>query len=329
MRILSAVYGWVVARKNKRFDEGRAECIRVSVPVVSIGNLSVGGTGKTPFVQFIVRELQALGKRPAVVSRGYGRASRGEVIVSDGSTVFASAREAGDEVLLHAEALGVPVVANADKAAGARTAIERLGATVVVVDDGFQHRRLARDCDIVLIDPATIAKPVLLPVGRLREPLSALQRADVVCCVGGVQCSDIPRVDNTACIEARTAVGTLRDMATGESITTQQLGAVLAVSGIARPERFWQSLESVGVQPLGTAVYGDHHAYTENDARAIAQKCRQKQCTTIVTTEKDAVKLRAFMEVFQQAGIRIVLLPIFMVVTAGYDVLQEKLKNLL
>lgn len=329
MNVLSAVYGWVVARKNKRFDEGRAECIRVPVPVVSVGNISVGGTGKTPFVQLVVRELLALGKRPAIVSRGYGRASRGEVVVSDGATVFVSARDAGDEVLLHAESLPVPVVANADRAAGARTAIEKLGADVIVLDDGFQHRRLARDCDIVLIDPATVAHPVLLPLGRLREPMTALQRADIVCCVGGVHCGDIPALERVACIEARAVVGELQQVESRRIVSADELGtSVLAVSGIAKPERFRQSLESIGITPKAVVAYADHYTYEEKDVRTIVQRCAQEQCTAVVTTEKDAVKLRVFASLLHRAGILLVALPIATEITTGYRTLQEKLQHL-
>lgn len=300
------------------------------VPVVSIGNVSVGGTGKTPFVQFVVRELLALGKRPAVVSRGYGRSTRREVVVSDGATVFASVRDAGDEVLLHAEMLSVPVVANADKVAGARTAIERLGAEVVVVDDGFQHRRLARDCDIVLVDRATIERPVLLPVGRLREPLSSLRRADIVCCVGDVVCRDISSavLGNAVCIEARIACSALRDAATHRELDGTRLGRTIAVAGIAQPERFRQSLAGVGVVPQVLIAYADHYNYREKDAWVIVQRCMQEQCPIVATTEKDAVKLRAFLPLFQQAGVQLVALPITMGVTSGYSTWREKLEQL-
>lgn len=329
MNWLSAVYGSVVARRNKRFDDGRAECIRVSVPVVSVGNVSVGGTGKTPFVQLVVRELVALGKHPAVVSRGYGRSTRGEVVVSDGSTVLASARDAGDEVLLHAETLSVPVVANADKAAGARTAIERLGADVIVVDDGFQHRRLARDCDIVLIDRATIERPVLLPVGRLREPLHALHRADIVCCVGGVLCRDIPvALENAVCMEARIAHGTLQQVGMHQEVAVETMRTVMAVSGIAHPERFRASLAEVGVMPQAFVAYADHYTYREKDVEAIVQRCGRERCTAVVTTEKDAVKLRSFLPLFHRAGLRLIVLPIVMAVTAGHSTLREKLQHL-
>ncbi len=330
MNVLSAIYGLAIAQRNGRYDECRTEIVRAGVPVISVGNISVGGTGKTPFVQYIVRELLALGRRPAVVSRGYGRKSRGEVVVSDGASVLVSVEQAGDELMLHAEHLPVPVIANADRAAGARTAEKLFAVDAIVLDDGFQHRRLYRDCDIVLVDEATLQRPVLLPIGRLREPMTSLRRAHVLCGVGGVRCEDIPgdcRTADALCIEAVTQVGELRCAFSQRKI---ELGKseVIAVAGIARPSRFWTSLVDRGVAVAGQLAFGDHRKYSQRDVQRIISLCRARHCTTVATTEKDAVKLRGFRTEFDQAGLRLVVLPVLMDVVRGCEELRHKLSSL-
>lgn len=302
----------------------------MAVPVVSVGNISVGGTGKTPFVHEVVRELLALGRRPAVVSRGYGRRSSGQVVVSDGSRILATVQEAGDEVLLHAETLRIPVIADADRVAGAQTAIARFDVNVIVLDDGFQHRRLVRDCDIVLLDRATLDRPVLLPVGRLREPLSSLLRADVLCGVGGVACSDIPGVyrRTAVCVEARTVAATLSDVRTHVPVTPEQAGTPLVVSGIARPERLYASLAEQGISAGHRIAFADHYRYRNKDADTLLRLCRARGCTSIVTTEKDAVKLREYASVFEEAGVRLLALPVAMHLTAGREQFQQILASL-
>lgn len=329
MNILSALYGYAVAQRNKRYDTGAAEIQRVAVPVISVGNISAGGTGKTPFVQCLVRMLLSMGRRPAIVSRGYGRKSKGEVVVSNGTSVLVSVDEAGDELMLHAEALPVPVIAHADRAAGARTAVQLFAADVVVLDDGFQHRRLYRDCDIVLVDSATLRRPVLLPVGRLREPLASLGRADVVCGTGGVGCADIPRVYLSAtalCVEARAYSGAMRSVfaAGGEPPSR-----VVAVSGIAHPARFFSSLAEAGVDTAAQLVFGDHYSYGTGDVRRVVAAGVEHNCKAVVTTEKDAVKLRRFRSEFEGAGVQLWALPLEMRIERGEEELRHKLVVLL
>lgn len=330
MNVLSGLYGWVVGRRNRRFDEGRMTGVRVSVPVISVGNLSVGGTGKTPFVHYVVRELLGLGKRAAVVSRGYGRKSHGQVIVSDGSRVLASVQEAGDEVLLHAETLPVPVIADADRVAGAQAAIKHFQVDAIVLDDGFQHRRLARDCDIVLLDRPTLDRPVLLPVGRLREPLSALTRAHVLCGVGGVSQADIPEVycRTALCIEARTVAGVMTDVQSHETVEPEHVGVPLVVSGIARPERFYASLAERGFSTEQRLSFADHYEYRIRDVETMLRLCHLHGCTSIVTTGKDAVKLRDFIPEFEKQGVRMLVLPIETVLATGHEQFQQVLATL-
>ena len=168
------------------YGRGVLRCRALGVPVVSVGNLTVGGTGKTPAVELVVRTLLALGHRPAVLSRGYGRRSHGIRVVADGSSMRLNADEAGDEPILLARRLpGVPVIVGAHRYGAGRVAVERFGVTALVLDDGFQHRTLAKDVEILMARArAPWGNGRLLPAGPMREPLAALARADLVVAVG-------------------------------------------------------------------------------------------------------------------------------------------------
>lgn len=294
LTLLSKIYGAVVGRRNADFDAQRRPATHVSVPVISVGNISVGGTGKTPVVQAIVRLLQAQGLRPVIVMRGYRRSSTGLLVVHDGTSTRATVAEAGDEAYLHAVTLGVPVVVSKDKVEAATYAATSLPCDVIVVDDSFQHRALHRDLDIVLVDRQTMAGS-LLPAGRLREPLTSLSRADVVLCMGDVDPVEVmPFIHNntfvTSCaVEARSARSIEND-----TVELDPGAEVIAVAGIARPERFLQTLEHLGYRVADKVILPDHHRYTNKD---VDRHCSLAQArnAVLVTTEKDLVKLRPYM----------------------------------
>lgn len=294
LTLLSKIYGAVVARRNADFDAQRRPATHVSVPVVSVGNISVGGTGKTPVVQAIVRLLQAQGLRPVIVMRGYRRSSTGLLVVHDGTSTRATVAEAGDEAYLHAVTLGVPVVVSKDKVEAATYAATSLPCDVIVVDDGFQHRALHRDLDVVLVDRQTIAGS-LLPAGRLREPLTSLSRADVVLCMGDVDpVVVLPFTTNSAlalscAVEARSARSIAND-----AIELDPGTDVVAVAGIARPERFLQTLERLGYRVADKVILPDHHRYTNKDVDRLCSLAQARNAV-LVTTEKDLVKLRPSM----------------------------------
>lgn len=331
----SVLYGSVVAWRNRRFDRGLGVG-RASVPVISVGNLSAGGTGKTPFTQVLVRLLQEQfpNERPAIVSRGYGRKTQGGIIVSDGTQLLVSdASLCGDEPLLHASALpNVPVIVHEERSEGCRLAIEECGATCIVLDDGFQHRRLQRDMDIVLIDHATLAYPHLLPAGRLREPLQSLSRADVICFMNGSQPLDSTHPlytflqPDTIIVEAETHAGNLYNASTGENFTPQT--PVCAVSGIANPERFHASLEASDIALSCTLTFRDHEHYTKRHAERIVEMARSKQTSIIATTEKDLVKLRAFSNTFALSGLILTALSINCHIIYNKELLCKRLSLL-
>lgn len=274
---LTWLFARIVAMRNARYDSGRAPIQRLALPVVSIGNLSVGGSGKTPFVQTLGRWLRAQGIGYDVLSRGYKRRSRGALCVDPEG----SAGLYGDEPLLLARSLGAEVFVAEDRylaglAAEAHARKHGRSVRLHILDDGFQHRQLHRDFDIVLLNPADL-RGSLLPFGRLREPLSSLDRADTV--AAPQELSSLLSAPNLWFVRRRLV---LRESASSRP---------LAFCGLARPRQFWKSLEEAGIQPAATYAFRDHHHYTARDASLLERLARQHEADGFVTTEKDLVKL--------------------------------------
>jgi tetraacyldisaccharide 4'-kinase len=269
-------------------------------PVVSIGNLTVGGTGKTPAVELAVRTLTDLGHRPAVVSRGHGRKSRGVHVVADVASIRLPPEDAGDEPFLLARRLpGVPVVVGADRWEAARVAVHGCGATAVVLDDGFQQRTLATSLEIVM---ARARRPWgngrLLPAGPLREPLHTLARADLVVATGtaSVSAEEVAGAVLRHAPHAPVVTATLEPVACWEARRmeavplTRLAGArVVPFAGIAAPAAFAATLRELDVTG-DVVVFPDHHWYSRDDVRRL--EARAAGADALVTTEKDWVRLR-------------------------------------
>ncbi len=299
---LAALYGAGVAARLSAYRRGLLPVRRAARPVLSVGNVAAGGTGKTPFVRWLAGELVARGRRPSILTRGYGRASRGTVVVSDGAGTLASARDAGDEPALLARALPtVPIVAEANRARGARRAEEIQPAIALhILDDGFSHVALARDLDIVLLDAtAPDAGGALLPAGRLREPLASLARADLLVVTKTEQAEAAPALAVAAryapgvpVYHAATRVLGIRDAA-GLAVAPADLpGATcVAVAGLARPEAFLSTLAGLKISPAAALSFRDHDAYGPRALGRIERAAEESGATAVVTTEKDAVKL--------------------------------------
>ncbi len=324
-KLLSIVYGFGVRWRNRRYDEGRAEVLRAPGPVISVGNIQVGGTGKTPFVQLLVRELQAMGKRPAILARGYGRSSRGLVLVSDGKTVLATPQQAGDELTMHAHAFDIPVLADADRVNGARYAFDHFDIDVVVLDDGFQHRRLHRDLDIVLCDARLLSDQSLLPAGRLREPLSGLQRADILVARDTLTCYALGAWNPAAeCLHARSELLAVR-RADDLPMTTKKGCSVIMMTGIARPENLRRSIEKSGYTVAQELVFRDHHTYTRADVEKAIAACRDSDAFYLMVSEKDEFKLRAYLELLRENDVQLYVLPMRLTIDEGRERLQQRL----
>ncbi len=289
--IVAALFGRIVAARNAAYDRGRRAITHTSVPVVSVGNLSVGGTGKTPVVHELVRIYKQLGKRPAIVARGYRSSGRGLRVVHDGTSIRCNVQEVGDEAFLHAQLCNVPVVVHERKSVAAEYVSRNIACDVIIVDDGFQHRALARAIDVVLVDRSTL-NGSLMPAGRLREPLSSLHRADIVLTMGDVQpdeCRPYTRFDTiiAQCSIALQGIHRADD-------PTHQLPhdePVVIVAGIAQPERVVASARSLGYDVRDVCTFPDHHAYTKADIQRCVEVAR-RHGARLVTTEKDLCKLR-------------------------------------
>ena len=276
---LTWLFGQMVRARNAKYDAGKFEVRRLRLPVISVGNLSVGGSGKTPFVQTLGRWLKAQGIEYDILTRGYGRESRGVLQVDPKGT----AATYGDEPLLLARSLGAPVFVGEDRYAAGLVAEEFAAksehpARLHILDDGFQHRGLHRDFDIVLMGAGDL-RARLLPFGRLREPLSSLGRAQAV----------VAPEDLAALLAAPNVWHIRRRLVMPAPAPTRPL----AFCGLARPKQFWEALADIGIYPVGTYAFGDHHRYTSRDIALLQRLARQHEANGFLTTEKDLVKLDA------------------------------------
>ncbi len=299
-----AIYRALYRRRKAKFARGGVD---VGVPVVSVGNITVGGTGKTPTVQWVARELLKSGSRVAIVSRGYGGAlSASGAVVSNGAKLLLSAREAGDEPLLHARTLpGVPVLIGVDRVAAARRAVEECGAEIIVLDDAFQFWSLKRDFDLLLLDARRpFDNGHLLPAGRLREPPGELHRASAILltrCAAATprQIADARRkiadFSQAPIFESNHAAAGVRDEATGEVWPLSKLSEVSvgALSALAHNTSFFETLTGCGAQIEMRLARRDHHFWREDEVRNFARQAKQNGVRALVTTEKDAVKMQA------------------------------------
>ncbi|CAI2719456.1 tetraacyldisaccharide 4'-kinase [Nitrospina watsonii] len=268
--------------------------------VISVGNLTLGGTGKTPTVVCIAETLQAHGHRPAVLSRGYGGESPLAVnVVSDGHSVLLTPAEAGDEPVMMARRLdGVPVLTAKSRYASGRFAIDTLGADVLILDDGFQHLPLHRDLNILLCDhQSPFGNGCIFPAGELREPLQEIERADLICLtrfrptVGDGAVTPNPR--NVPVIATQLRPVDLVHPPTGETQPLSHLqGRKIGLfCGIGNPADFKASLEALGAEVVSKFAFPDHYAYRAEDLQEIEARAVKAGAELLVTTEKDAVKL--------------------------------------
>lgn len=290
LRLCSLPYRAAMAVRNAAFRLGILKVHRVGIPVISVGNLSVGGTGKTPAVAWLARHLSDHNLRVAIISRGYGQLADGR----------------NDEALeLQLRLSDVPHIQNIDRVAATRSAEKDLGAQVAVLDDGFQHRRLARDLDIVLID-ATDPPDAhwVLPGGLLREPFTSLSRADIVILtrVDQATLANVARIQRRVVNAApRATLATARHkprnlrIHPGDAAPLDSLRGknILAFCGIGNPEKFFDSLINLNMQVVATRCWPDHHHYSADDIQELAAWTRQFPDTShLVCTMKDWVKLR-------------------------------------
>ncbi|RPI05499.1 MAG: tetraacyldisaccharide 4'-kinase [Ignavibacteriae bacterium] len=300
-----SLFYWLgVALRNWFFDRGLLKTQTVTVPVISVGNISAGGAGKTPLVEMLI-EKYAPGRRWSVVSRGYGRKSSGTVVVSDGRGSHASVEASGDEPAQLARKFpDLIVVVDEQRVRGAQKAIE-LGAAVIVLDDGFQHRYLHRDLDLVILSREEILNgDLLLPAGNRREPLSSLNRADVIALSRCTDAEDYHRVyalgrqhpgfpEKTLSLGLRTKLKMFERFSSHERLDREECENknVILFSGIGNPKSFEDVLRQANVHVITHVVFPDHHWYTENDIHSLVESRRGADADFIITTEKDSGRM--------------------------------------
>ena len=286
MNPLATIYGGIVGARNALYDRRLLRSRTLQGAVVSVGNVSAGGSGKTPFVILLGELLKGRGVKFDVLSRGYGRTSRGVFLVDPGGRP----QEFGDEPLLIARKLQVPVIVGEDRFAAGRFAESRFGPQLHLLDDGFQHRGLARDFDIVLVTPQD-ANDRLLPAGRLREPLRSLRRGDAVVLASGAAADSFP-LEGKVVWRARRGIELPQS---AESIPPRPV----VFCGIARPQNFVLQLRAANIEPAAEAFYRDHHAYTEKDVQELIGLRKKGEAGGFITTEKDAINLGAYLSALE------------------------------
>jgi tetraacyldisaccharide 4'-kinase len=303
--VFSVVYRAVIVLRWMLFRLHLFKRKKISCPVISIGNITLGGTGKTPTVIQVAGLLFRNKRLPVVVSRGYGRKDETEIlVVSDGRSILVDTHTGGDEPVLIASKLpGIPVVVGQNRYQAAMHALLRFGPGVVVLDDGFQHVRLRRDLDIVLLDAGNpFGNGKLFPAGILREPLCALKRAHAVLITKMDDAGSVTALKETIQRNTNARIFTaLRvpvDLVDYHSNAIKPLSAlrgskVLALSGIAQPALFTLLLKSLGAEVIAAITYPDHYDYQKSDLAAVYQKAAtNEKISMIVTTEKDAIRLK-------------------------------------
>ena len=285
---MSRVFRLLLGAREKMYATGVFRTMHLNHPVVSVGNLTLGGTGKTPLVMALAERFRDEGFHPVVLSRGYKRSGKGILLVSRGAGPITSWKESGDEPFLIARRLsGVAVVVGADRYQAGRLA-ERDGlGNLFILDDGFQHRGLFRNVDVVTIDPAEWADgEKLLPSGRWREPRSALQRAQAAC-VQEKPGWSVPRLPIPT-FRVQTVIDGIYKGCDQLDPASLRGREVVAFAGIAKPERFFAGLESLGIALARRIEFPDHHAYTPKEIADISTAATR---ALLVTTEKDSVRL--------------------------------------
>jgi tetraacyldisaccharide 4'-kinase len=276
---LSSIFRAGVGMRNRLYDRGKLRAHRLQAPVLSVGSISAGGAGKTPFLIMLGGLLQQRGITFNVLSRGYGRRTQGVALVDPAG----SARQFGDEPLLIARQLSVPVIVGEDRYAAGQFAEGKFGLHAHLLDDGFQHRRLARDFDIVLITERDL-EDSLLPVGRLREPLAAVARASAIVLMDKVGANQVPLRDGQQVWRVSRGI-----------VAPQTTAACLAFCGIARPQNFFAELDDAGIRLAGTQAFPDHHPYDANDVKLLVNRRQRAGAEAFVTTEKDVANLGSYL----------------------------------
>jgi tetraacyldisaccharide 4'-kinase len=291
-----------VALRHALYRQGWFKSRRLSRPVVSVGNLTMGGTGKTPLVALAAKTLRRRGWHPSILTRGYGRRNQaGLLVIAPGLARYADPLEVGDEPALLARLLPeVPIVVCADRFRGGQMAEERFGVDVHLLDDGFQHWQLGRSLDILVLDATqALSDQRIFPAGRQREPLAAIRRAPIVIITRAPEgdrnsIEDLVKEVHPAArvFHSSTQLAALTNAASGEAIPLDRIRAqkITAFCGIGNPAAFFADVRRWQFNLIAEDAFPDHHVYTEQELQRLVARARAVGAAALLTTEKDAVK---------------------------------------
>ena len=299
-----ALYSAAIKARSAGYQNHFLKTHRVSARVISVGNITVGGTGKTPLVQWLAERLAGRGQKVCILTRGYRRQNpKQQVIVSDGEKILTDVAHSGDEAMMLAQLLlgKSAVVCLADRVAAATWAIEHLKSDLLLLDDGFQHRRLARDLDIVTVDATNpFGNGRLLPAGTLREPINSLRRADCIVLTrtpdeGATDLVDrLRRLTNASIFQSRMTIqGFHLNTNKDDKNAANVLQPLAAFCGIGNPRAFFEQLRSAHLDLRHEAGFRDHHKYSQADIDRLTEQAKAKGAQALITTAKDSVKLQS------------------------------------
>ena len=311
---LSLVYGCIIYLRNLFYDLGWFTTEDFKLPIISVGNITTGGSGKTPLVMYLANLLIKNGKNPGIVSRGYGRKSQGLVVVHDGKEMKAKVESAGDEPFLMATILkSIPVIVCEDRREAIRHLLNSSTVNIIIMDDGFQHRRVKRDLDIITISANDSKNDYrLLPWGKLREPFKNINRSNAIV---------FTKTDNytppnmfaefQSIFKGNSIVSSIIPVlmkydSSGYHKSLHSSEVLFAFCGIGEPDSFFKSIKQLDLKLGGKRIFSDHQEYTESVITELSAQIKSSNCAAIITTEKDLVKLsESFLDEFETFVIKI------------------------
>jgi tetraacyldisaccharide 4'-kinase len=313
---LIPIYALVIGIRNWFFDTNIFRATQVNAKVISVGNISVGGSGKTPLVISLINLLKKSEWKPGVLSRGYGRKTRGYLLVSDGKNILAPVSDCGDEIFITAIECKVPAAVSENRVKGANNLIRESGINLIVLDDAFQHRWIKRDLNLLIFEQRFLTecdffKQNLLPTGMMREPFSSVNRADAIIINRKfTPPQDIPERFNTYLKDKKIFTAYYKAIEFGDVKHDTRYGLEefngqksLVVSGVANPFSFINILKQTNVDTSNQMIFRDHKNYSNKEVQEIRKKFYSTNSHSVVTTEKDAVKLTKFAKEFDDIDI--------------------------
>ena len=311
---LSYFYGFIIAIRNFLYNISFFQFVSFDIPIISVGNITTGGTGKTPMVIYLAKLLESNGFRPGIVSRVYGRNSKGIVMVHDGNSLLTDVYSAGDEPFLMGKELNtIPLIVSENRTAGIKELLDKCSVDVVVLDDAFQHRSVGRNMDMVMISAYdNLDDYHILPWGKLRDSINGLKRAQCVIYTKTTQFQNPPihKILKPYLMNSPTA-SIMKSMLmkideTGYHKTLPIDEPVFAFCGIANPTNFIQTVKEMGLKITGELIFQDHQKYNKQVLQDLSVQVQSSNCRAVVTTEKDMVKIpEPFMKKFMFYVIKI------------------------